>query len=265
MENLNNEINKRMETLKAIIKEKESALAKKPPGFLHISEAKGKSARYYWNKRGSTEKYLSIRRPADNALIHELAQKQYDMAVLRAGKKELHCLEQYSKSKQTISAEEIYMTYGKTRQELITPIKESDEEFKNRWEETPYEPKAFGENSTEYYTNREERVRSKSEILIANMLNQLQIPYRYECPLVIGNVKIYPDFTVLNVRKRETMYLEHLGMMDDPQYYDKAIKRIQLYESNGIYVGDKLILSYETENTPLNLRVLKGKLEYYFI
>ena len=53
-----------------------------------------------------------------------------------------------------------------------------------------------------------------------------------ESALVIGGVKIYPDFTVLNVRTRETIYLEHLGMMDDPQYYESAIKRIQLTEGN---------------------------------
>lgn len=62
----------------------------------------------------------------------------------------------------------------KERQKLIHPIRETDE-----------------------------RVRSKSEVIIADILNQEGIPYRYECPLQLkGWGKVYPDFTVLSERER---------------------------------------------------------------
>ena len=42
------------------------------------------------------------------------------------------------------------------------------EEFVKQWEAVSYVPKGFEPNYPEYYTDKGERVRSKSEILIAN-------------------------------------------------------------------------------------------------
>ena len=68
-----------------------------------------------------------------------------------------------------------------------------------------YQGKGFGEeDNTEYYTYKGERVRSKSEMIIANELFRNNIPYKYELPIELENwnkkVTIYPDFTVLNKR-----------------------------------------------------------------
>ena len=52
---------------------------------------------------------------------------------------------------------------------------------------------------TEYYTIKGERVRSKSEKIIADELYRYQIPYKYEFPLTLAthnrNIQLYPDFT----------------------------------------------------------------------
>ena len=73
-----------------------------------------------------------------------------------------------------------------------------------------YQGKPFDASLPKLYTSREERVRSKSEIIIADTLSRESIPYRYECPLHIPDVgNIYPDFTVLNVAKRKELYWEH--------------------------------------------------------
>jgi hypothetical protein len=52
-------------------------------------------------------------------------------------------------------------------------------------------------------------------------------------------------------------------MMDDPAYAEKAIKKIETYEKNGIYTGKKLILTYETRKIPLNPKIVKELLETY--
>ena len=40
----------------------------------------------------------------------------------------------------------------------------------------------------------------------------LSIPYKYECPLQLSNgMIIYPDFTVLDVKRRKVWYWEHRG------------------------------------------------------
>ena len=52
------------------------------------------------------------------------------------------------------------------------------------------------DDMSNYITDAGERVRSKSELVIANLLYKNNIPYMYECPLKINNNTVYPDFTV---------------------------------------------------------------------
>ena len=60
-------------------------------------------------------------------------------------------------------------------------------------------------------------VRSKSEVIIANMLAERDIPFQYEVPLFASDGTFYlPDFTV--TWAGETLYWEHLGRLDDDKY-----------------------------------------------
>ena len=44
--------------------------------------------------------------------------------------------------------------------------------------------------------------------------------------------------------------------MGDQQYADDMVDRINKYEAAGIHQGDRLFLTYETANRPLDVRVL---------
>lgn len=45
-------------------------------------------------------------------------------------------------------------------------------------------------------------------------------------------------------------------MMDDKDYAEKAIHKINLYMQNGICPGKKLILTFETKNRPINHKII---------
>lgn len=118
---------------------------------------------------------------------------------------------------------------------------------------------------TQYYY-KDERVRSKSEILIANALTKHNIPYRYEAPIYLnGYGTVYPDFTILNIRLRKELFWEHLGMMDDASYVEKALEKIDTYQKNNIFPGEKLILTHESAYRPLNTRIIDRMIECYCI
>ncbi len=60
-------------------------------------------------------------------------------------------------------------------------------------------------------------VRSKSEVIIANMLTEREIPFQYEMPLYAPDGTFYlPDFTI--TWAGEAWYWEHLGRMDNDKY-----------------------------------------------
>ena len=133
---------------------------------------------------------------------------------------------------------------------------ETESQFVESWGSVEYEGKGFRMDLPELYTAKGERVRSKSEVMIADLLNKEAIPYRYEYPLYLkGFDLVYPDFTVLNVKKRKEIYWEHFGMMDDSEYVEKAMKKITVYAQNGIFPGINLIVTFETRKTPLNQKM----------
>lgn len=111
---------------------------------------------------------------------------------------------------------------------------------------------------------RGERVRSKSEKILADFFYRNRIPYKYECPLHLKNFgMVYPDFTFLSAKTGQEIYWEHDGRMDDPVYAQSAVKKIYAYEENDIYPGERLILTYETEKTVLNMQIVERLVHKY--
>lgn len=74
---------------------------------------------------------------------------------------------------------------------------------------------------------------------------------------------MYPDFTFLSPRTGQEIYWEHEGMMDKPEYARSAVRKIEQYMKNGIYPGERLILTFETEQSLLNQKILESLVERY--
>ena len=87
----------------------------------------------------------------------------------------------------------------------------------------PQELRKLGEWYEEgkiHSTLAEYMVRSKSEVIIANMLFDRDIPFMYEAPLFAPDGTFYlPDFTV--TWQGEKWYWEHLGRLDDERYRNR--------------------------------------------
>ena len=123
-----------------------------------------------------------------------------------------------------------------------------------------YEGNPFMEDTPVIMTERGERVRSKSEKIMADYFYRKNIPYKYECPLKLNDLIIYPDFTILDVKRRQEKYLEHFGMMGDLDYVSNMMLKIATYEQNNIFIGDRLICTFESIRRPLSVSVLRNKL-----
>ncbi|MER8983694.1 ATP-dependent RecD-like DNA helicase [Mesorhizobium sp. M0843] len=72
-------------------------------------------------------------------------------------------------------------------------------------------------------------LRSKSEVIIANLLNERKIPSRYEQPLFAGDGTVrLPDFTV--TWRGQTFFWEHLGRLDLSDYAEEWKRKSAWYE-----------------------------------
>ena len=153
------------------------------------------------------------------------------------------------------------------KQKLINPYVLCDRDFILKWEQEQMISRAdnakyirtLPTEENAIVTEKGEIVRSKAEKILADKLLMLRIPYIYEVPLYLNGVGyIVPDFTVLNLRTRKIYYWEQLGLMDQENYCEKAIKKIETYERNGIYPGSKLILTYETASHMVSPKIIEG-------
>lgn len=109
-------------------------------------------------------------------------------------------------------------------------------------------------------------LRSKSEKILADYFYKRGIEYKYECPLYLkGMGNVYPDFTFLSPHNNQEIYWEHNGRMDDPAYAQKAVRKINTYEKNNIFPGERLILTYETEHTLLDSKLIRQLADKYLV
>lgn len=107
-------------------------------------------------------------------------------------------------------------------------------------------------------------LRSKSERLIDMLLFQNNIPYRYECLLILQGKEYYPDFTIMHPETKKIYYWEHFGMMDMPHYCQKFTKKMQTYLAHGIVPSINLITTFETSDYPLSAADVEQKIKWYF-
>ena len=198
--------------------------------------------------------------------IKEMARNEYWDRLLPILEMEINVLRKALKVEQGLS--DVYCKMHEGKQVLFTPDYLPVEIKIKCFEAEEYVGLGFEEdNHTEFFTNRGERVRSKSEKIIADELDRWGIPYKYEKPLslnVNGKIKdFYPDFTAINKTTGEIKYIEHLGMMDHPSYFQNVLAKLDAYEKNGLLIGRDIILLHESAYRPLNTRVIADYIEEF--
>ena len=160
--------------------------------------------------------------------------------------------------------EKIYTSMHKERQSLVTPIEPTWDELLTKWYKEEYQGKEFKEGMPVILTEKGERVRSKSEKILADYFYRKNILYKYEKPLYLkGYGTVYPDFTFLSGKTGQEIYWEHEGMMDKQEYARTAVRKIESYQINNIYPGDRLILTFETEQSILNSKIIESLADRY--
>ena len=238
-----------------------------------ISTAQNKSSEMLYCRkiRGYYQYYVGkeyVSKKKNEKRIQMLALQEYREKLNPLLEKAIRHLEEALNSLEHLN--EAYTRMHEGKQVLfepdVVPLEKRIRGFRN----LTYERMVFAENDkTEYYTHRGERVRSKSEKIIADELDRQGIPYHYERPLLLrvdGQMKeFHPDFTVMNITTGEVKYIEHLGMMDNSGYYNNVLMKLDAYERNGLLIGRDILLLHESVYRPLNTRIIADYIQEFLI
>lgn len=241
----------------------DTRLSTAPKGTLGIMESNRNTQFVQFIGKNEKRKYI---KKEQQVLANALAQKSYDQKVKKIVDKRLKQLGSLSKAYKNNEIEEIYDRLNSVRKTLVEPVIKPWEQTISEWKSIPYVGKAFDPKATEIYTKKGERVRSKSEKILADTFFELGLEYKYECPIVLkGFGVVYPDFTFLRKRDGREVYWEHEGRMDEQEYSEKAIRKLNTYALNNILPSDNLILTFETSKTVLNDKVVKIMIAEYLL
>ena len=235
-----------------------------PEGSLRIC-VRGKKIQYY--RVTDPNKPHGVYIPNEKLeLVRMLARKRYGEKLLRRINREEQVLEQYIRLIGESSPEELYDEMCKERQALVPPILLTEKAFAELWGKQPYKTSDYLEKEKIYETKKGEKVRSKSEVLFANMYFDMGIPYRYEQEIILADgSKKTPDFTLLDVKNKRLIYHEHFGRMDDDDYRERNLRKIDEYRRNGIFVGKNLLLTFEGKGAVLNMREMQEMVSELFL
>ena len=241
--------------------------SRKGSDVLYYSKNKGYGA--FYKSDGKTRTYLSKDRHNE---IADLANKTYQNKMLRAATEEKgqveRCLRTLESGKLLSDINDVFPSLHKAVQELVTPIEDTDEAYAREWYSRCSKIVANVKVlNPSLVTARGEVVKSKSEIIIADRLNALGIPYVYEYAFARTNDirSRYPDFFILNKRTRKEYIWEHQGIMDKLEYCQESIDKLGIFLRRGYILGRNLIFTYECKDRPLSTVYVDALIKEYLI
>ena len=243
------------------IKSLKKQLARLPDGKLFISRS-GKYTKWFLSD-GKNQTYLPKEK---RHLAEKLELKKYLLLQLKNLEQEKTAINFYLRHHNVDATQkEDSLINSIEYNELFSPYFKPISEELFEWTNSPYEKNNQYPENLIHKAASGNYVRSKSEAMIDSVLYKNKIPYRYESLLQLGDIHMYPDFTIRHPKTGEIYYWEHFGLMDDTNYSKKAFSKLQTYTSNGIIPTVQLSTTYETKSNPLNLEMVEKIVKEYFL
>lgn len=243
-----NIMQKRRQYLVSEISECRRKLSGAPSGNLVCSRNGGYVKWYVHDKNGTNYLPKRERNLAEALAIKRVEEKRLNLLI-----KELKSVDDYLST--CVSDEELLnIFYTEAIPDIsLFPLLSKYKDDEMNWMKESFSNCTFYPENLILKCLSGNRVRSKSEMIIDTELYNLGIPFRYECELIIGGKVFFPDFTIFKSRTKEIRYWEHMGMMDNPEYIHRNCKKMEDYSLNGIYPGVNLYITYETDETPIDI------------
>lgn len=261
-DDLRQQIENRLNQLRTVLAGKNIEQIQTLKGSIRILKTSGKTQFYLITKKGDTNgKYISKKKIS---FVKAICQNNYDKQLVKELQKEISSLTACLKSYNPQKMQKLYLKQSLEKQKMITPVLLEQSDFSEKWQKKAYERKGFEEEEVEFNTSSGLRVRSKSELLIAEILVKMKIPFRYEFPVKLKEYTVHPDFFCLNVKNGEEIIWEHFGLVENPDYAAAMVKKIQAYQEKGYFPGKNLIYTFESLRNPLNTKQIEEIIKVYF-
>lgn len=255
---LYNQMKIEKDKLTAQIIDLQKEISRLPDGKLVCSNT-GKYTKWY-NSNGHDKVYIPKK---SRKLAVDLAYKKYLAVKLDSLVSEIHAIDFYLRHhKDSVSAVSSLLRTPCYQQLLSDCFRPNSTEL-SEWANASYNRSTSHPEKLTHRCASGNIVRSKSEMLIDTFLYTHKIPFRYESPLSLDGITLYPDFTLRHPVTGSFYYWEHFGLADEEDYLNAAFKKLRLYASHGILPTINLITTFETKEFPLNTEFVESLIHQY--
>lgn len=262
-----------MELLLAKLKERHEKANnehnKCPEGRLVQVKREGKLTYFQVLSCDNRDKRISINKRPE--IIKGLARKKYIETELNILDRDMRLLKKLIKGYLDVSADNILDNlparfkklpeeYFFTGQANCTGIFDQNTitEEMRQWAAAPFVQSNYKPWLKDKTTAVGLKVRTKSEVIVAEKLDAYQLPHRYEEMIYIENYSFAPDFTILT--PNGIWYWEHCGKVHDKGYLGHHDWKMGMYRRAGIVPWKNLIVTYDDENGGIDTRIIEAEI-----
>lgn len=184
-------------------------------------------------------------------LVQQLIKKYVNKFIVRTASINIKAL---SKAEKLYCSNDIDNIFKKLPKSYATANKELLKNVKSATQNTfLYSPETHIHN-----TKSGVKVRSKSEVIIADTLTKYGIPFEYE-PLFEGRTeegkRMNPDFRI-KCADGYVFIWEHWGLLMEISYCMQQGKKLNAYQKHGYVVGENLILTADDDKGGCNAQTI---------
>ena len=244
----------------------EKFLQKSPDGSLLIFRWDGRPKMYHRIYIDGIEKRTYLGK-SKRKLASALARKLYWEQRLHDAKEELEAVHAFKK----VFLRAPY--HGKyLNQSRVDKVLERNElkELLGRqdlvaWAKEPYDKLDRHKEHLIHKGIDGENTRSKSEGIIRELLIRYNIPFKYDCAVIVNGNKIYVDFLIRHPKTGEYFIWEHFGRMDDPGYRKDIAWKMQQFILGGYDPMINLIITSENQKHPMSFYEADRVIRQFFL
>lgn len=256
-----NEVLRDLKRLRNEMLSKQKGLEKYNGYILKPSKRKTSRKTYYLFKKKGSGKKAKYLGNEDNQHVRGIKSFRYTTKSLEVLDSNITLLEDLinnyvSPDYQSINSK-LHKTYRSSLSSAVQDIREStipaeairwkEQKEKEKSKYPPYKPEKLTRRAMDGTM-----MRSKSEVILANILILSGIPYVYELPMKIKGEMVLPDFTILSLIDLKTeIIIEHQGMIFMDYYAEKFIRSVKTYLKSSLVINRDLFFTFDTaEDTP---------------
>ena len=232
-----------------------------PKGKLQTITSKGKT--YYMTSEGGKRKYIG---KAEEKTVRQLKLRRFLEESIRDIDSNMKHITRLLNHFRPVNPDAVIERLPKSyKSDFFPDIPGFDFARADDWGISGYHKSRNHPEQLKHTTLKGDKVRSKSELNIANMLYIKGIPYHYEELVRLRDCTVAADFKIAVRSENRFVLLEHIGMLGNEDYEKMFILKFMDYVKSGYVPWRDVFFTFDEGDGNLDTLFLSKLMDKHFL